>query len=132
MVSFFYGEYVVLFCGRLIIFGNVYEKNVVFLFDILGFMYYSLDVVKEYLLEIFFVCVIFGWDIMFNIIEFNEEVNKWVDWLVFCIFCIVSIVSEWIYKFICGILINIMEVLIEVYEDEGMDVIYLVIDGLFD
>lgn len=110
----------------------MYEKNVVFFFDILGLMYYSFDVVKEYLFEILFVCVIFGRDIMFNIIEFNKEVNKWVDRLVVCIFCIVSIVSDWIYKLKCGILINIMEVLIEVYDDDGMDVIYLVIDGLFD
>lgn len=114
------------------IFGNVYEKNVVFFFDIFGFMYYSFDVVKEYLFEVLFVWVIFDRDIMFNIIEFNEEVNKWVDRLVICILRIVSVVSEWIYELKCGILINIMEVLIEVYEDDGMDVIYLVIDGLFD
>lgn len=132
MVSPSYGEHVVPLRGRPTIFGNVYEKNVVFLLDTSGSMYHSLDVVKEHLLEILFARAISGRDTMFNIIEFNEEVNKWADRLVSCTPRTVSIASEWIHKLTCGTSTNTMEALIEAYEDEGMDAIYLVTDGLPD
>ncbi|XP_015779495.1 PREDICTED: uncharacterized protein LOC107357369 [Acropora digitifera] len=132
MVSPSYGEPVAPLRGRPTIFGNVYEKNVVFLIDTSGSMYHSLDVVKEHLLEILFARAISGRDTMFNIIEFNEEVNKWANNLVACTPRTVSIASEWIHKLTCGTSTNTMEALIEAYEDDGMDAIYLVTDGLPD
>lgn len=132
MVSPSYGQQVAPLRGRPTIFGNVYEKNVVFLLDTSGSMYHSFDVVKEHLLEILFARAISGRDTMFNIIEFNEEVNKWADRLVACTPRTVSIASEWIHKLKCGTSTNTMEALIEAYEDDGMDAIYLVTDGLPD
>lgn len=132
MVSPSYGEQVAPLRGRPTIFGNVYEKNVVFLLDTSGSMYHSLDVVKEHLLEILFARAISSRDTMFNIIEFNEEVNKWADRLVACTPRTVSIASDWIHKLRCGTSTNTMEALIEAYEDDGMDAIYLVTDGLPD
>ena len=132
MVSPSYGQQVAPLRGRPTIFGNVYEKNVVFLLDTSGSMYHSLDVVKEHLLEILFARAISGRDTMFNIIEFNEEVNKWADRLVACTPRTVSIASDWIHKLRCGTSTNTMEALIEAYEDDGMDAIYLVTDGLPD
>ena len=132
MVSPSYGQQVAPLRGRPTIFGNVYEKNVVFLLDTSGSMYHSLDVVREHLLEILFARAISGRDTMFNIIEFNEEVNKWADRLVACTPRTVSVASEWIHKLTCGTSTNTMEALIEAYEDDGMDAIYLVTDGLPD
>lgn len=132
MVSPSYGQQVAPLRGRPTIFGDVYEKNVVFLLDTSGSMYHSLDVVKEHLLEILFARAISGRDTMFNIIEFNEEVNKWADRLVACTPRTVSIASDWIHKLRCGTSTNTMEALIEAYEDDGMDAIYLVTDGLPD
>lgn len=132
MVSPPQGQQVAPLRGRPTIFGNVYEKNVVFLVDTSGSMYHSLDVVKEHLLEILFARAISGRDTMFNIIEFNEEVNKWADRLVACTPRTVSIASDWIHKLSCGTSTNTMEALIEAYEDDGMDAIYLVTDGLPD
>ena len=132
MVSSSYGQQVAPLRGRPTIFGNVYEKNVVFLLDTSGSMYHSLDVVKEHLLEILFARAISGRDTMFNIIEFNEEVNKWADRLVACTPRTVSIASDWIHELKCGTSTNTMEALIEAYEDDGMDAIYLVTDGLPD
>lgn len=132
MVSPSYGQLVAPLRGRPTIFGNVYEKNVVFLLDTSGSMYHSLDVVKEHLLEVLFARAISDRDTMFNIIEFNEEVNKWADRLVTCTPRTVSVVSEWIHELKCGTSTNTMEALIEAYEDDGMDAIYLVTDGLPD
>lgn len=132
MVSPSYGQQVAPLRGRPTIFGNVYEKNVVFLLDTSGSMYHSLDVVKEHLLEALFVRAISDRDTMFNIIEFNEEVNKWADRLVTCTPRTVSVVSEWIHELKCGTSTNTMEALIEAYDDDGMDAIYLVTDGLPD
>ncbi|KAJ7333601.1 hypothetical protein OS493_017143 [Desmophyllum pertusum] len=132
MVSPSYGQQVAPLRGRPTIFGNVYEKNVVFLLDTSGSMYHSFDVVKEHLLEILFARAISGRDTMFNIIEFNEEVNKWADRLVACTPRTVSIASDWIHKLKCGTSTNTMEALIEAYGDDGMDAIYLVTDGLPD
>lgn len=132
MVSPSYSQQVAPLRGRPTIFGNVYEKNVVFLLDTSGSMYHSFDVVKEHLLEILFARAISGRDTMFNIIEFNEEVNKWADRLVACTPRTVSIASDWIHKLKCGTSTNTMEALIEAYDDDGMDAIYLVTDGLPD
>ena len=132
MVSPSYGQLVAPLRGRPTIFGNVYEKNVVFLLDTSGSMYHSLDVVKEHLLEVLFARAISDRDTMFNIIEFNEEVSKWADRLVTCTPRTVSVVSEWIHELKCGTSTNTMEALIKAYEDDGMDAIYLVTDGLPD
>ena len=132
MVSPSYSQQVAPLRGRPTIFGNVYEKNVVFLLDTSGSMYHSFDVVKEHLLELLFARAISGRDTMFNIIEFNEEVNKWADRLVACTPRTVSIASDWIHKLKCGTSTNTMEALIEAYDDDGMDAIYLVTDGLPD
>ena len=130
MVSSSYGEQVAPLRGRPTIFGNVYEKNVVFLIDTSGSMYHSLDVVKEHLIEVLFARAISGRDTMFNIIEFNEEVNKWANSMVTCTPRTVSIASEWIHKLSCGTSTNTMEALIEAFEDEGMEAVYMVTDGL--
>jgi len=132
MVSPSHGQQVAPLRGRPTIFGNVYEKNVVFLLDTSGSMYHSFDVVKEHLLEVLFARAISGRDTMFNIIEFNEEVNKWADRLVTCTPRSVSIASDWIHKLKCGTSTNTMEALIEAYDDDGMDAVYLVTDGLPD
>lgn len=132
MVSPSYGQHVAPLRGRPTIFGNVYEKNVVFLLDTSGSMYHSLDVVKEHLLEVLFARAISGRDTMFNIIEFNEEVNKWADRLVTCTPRTVSIASDWIHELKCGTSTNTMEALIDAFEDDGVDAIYLVTDGLPD
>ena len=118
--------------GRPTIFGNVYEKNVVFLLDTSGSMYPNLDVVKEHLIEVLFFRATSGRDTMFNIIEFSEDVNRWGDRLVPCTPRTVSLAGEWIHKLRCRTSTNTMEALFQAYEDDGMDAIYLVTDGLPD
>ena len=118
--------------GRPTIFGNVYEKNVIFLIDTSGSMYHSLDVVKEHLIEVLFFRATSGRDTMFNIIEFSEDVNKWGDKLVPCTPRTVSLAAEWIHTLKCRTSTNTMEALFQAYEDDGMDALYMVTDGLPD
>ncbi|XP_048578753.1 uncharacterized protein LOC5513500 isoform X2 [Nematostella vectensis] len=114
------------------IFGNILERNVVFLLDTSGSMYHCLDVVREHLIEILFFRATSGQDTMFNVIEFNEEVTKWADRMVQCTPRTVSVASEWINKLQCGTSTNTMGALLEAYDDDGMQAIYLVTDGMPD
>lgn len=118
--------------GKATIFGSVIEKNVVFLIDTSGSMYHSLNIVKEHLVEVLSSRAGSGRDTMFNIITFDENVTKWADCLVPCTPRTVTRASEWIDNFRCGTSTNTMEALLEAYEDDGIDAIYLVTDGLPD
>ena len=118
--------------GRPTMFGNVCEKNVIFLIDTSGSMYHSLNVVKEHLLEILFARAISGRDSMFNMISFSEEVDKWSDRLIQCTPRTVSIASEWINKLKCGTSTDTMGALLQAFEDKCVDAVYMVTDGLPD
>jgi hypothetical protein len=95
-------------------------------------MYHSLDVVKEHLLEILIARATSGRDTMFNIIHFDENVNRWADRLVQCTPITVSSASQWVHALKCGTSTNTMGALLQAYEDDGLDAIYLVTDGLPD
>lgn len=114
------------------IFGNICEKNVVYLIDISGSMYHSLDVVKEHLLELLFARAISGRDTMFNMISFCEKVDKWSDRLIQCTPRTVSVASEWINNLSCGTSTNTMEALLLAFEDDCVEAVYMVTDGLPD
>lgn len=118
--------------GKPTIFGPVVEKNVAFLIDISGSMYHSLNIVKEHLVEVLSARAGSGRDTMFNIITFDENVTKWANRLVPCTPITVTRASEWIDKIRCGTSTNTMEALLQAYEDDGIDAIYLVTDGLPD
>ena len=95
-------------------------------------MYHSLDVVKEHLLETLIARSTSGRDTMFNVISFDESVNRWANRLVQSTPRTVSSASQWIHKLKCGTSTNTMGALLQAYEDDGLDAIYLVTDGLPD
>lgn len=69
---------------------------------------------------------------MFNIIQFNEQTNKFADRLIQCDTETVNIASQWINKLTCGTSTNTMTALIQAYNDPAIDSIYMVTDGLPD
>ena len=78
------------------IFGEINAKNVTFLVDISGSMYYTLDEVKDHLIRAITEKSINDYDAMFNIIAFSNEVYPWASSLMPCTPETVSIASEWI------------------------------------
>ena len=114
------------------IFGEVLEKNVTFLVDTSGSMYKGIEMVKEHLTETLMKLGNSGKPYMFNIIEFNSEINQWSDKLVTCTPQTVGVAKDWINKLSAKTGTNTKDALLTALQDPLCDAVYLVTDGLPD
>ncbi len=113
------------------LFGEIREQNVVFCVDTSGSMVYSLDAVKEHLVETLY-------DLArrpgtrFNVIEFSSEIVQWSDKMVECTPQTVAIAGDWIKKLEAKTGTNTLEALLVAFSDMECDAVCLVTDGLPD
>lgn len=114
------------------IFGEVLEKNVTFCIDTSGSMYKGIEMVKEQLIETLSKLASSGKPYMFNIIEFNSEINQWSDKLVTCTPQTVAVAKEWVNKLQAKTGTNTKDALLTALQDPLCDAVYLVTDGLPD
>lgn len=120
------------FKGGPTIFGRVPEKNVCFLIDTSGSMYHQLPFVKEHLVEALSNRASVSRDSMFNIIVFNDDTEKWAHKLVQCSPCTIEMAARWINGLTCGTSTNTMGALLEAFDDNAVEAVYMVTDGLPD
>ena len=71
-------------------------------------------------------------DTKFNIIQFNENTNKWADNFVQCNTETVNVAAQWITNLKCGTSTDTMTALLQAFSDSDIEAVYMVTDGLPD
>ncbi|XP_067855771.1 uncharacterized protein [Heptranchias perlo] len=115
-----------------ILLRDIKEKNVTFVVDASGSMYYKLDAVKYHLIQTLFTRAYTVIDCKFNIIAFSGKVAKYCNSLIDCTPQTVGKTIPWIKSLECKTGRNMQHALAVALDDPASDAVYLITDGLPD
>nr|XP_048686559.1 uncharacterized protein LOC125626981 isoform X1 [Caretta caretta]XP_048686570.1 uncharacterized protein LOC125626981 isoform X1 [Caretta caretta]XP_048686580.1 uncharacterized protein LOC125626981 isoform X1 [Caretta caretta] len=118
------------YCATLPLVGDLQDRNVTFVVNMLEGMSSKQDFLKEHLIKTLFLMANRPTESTFNIISFASKVIKWCNSLVKCSLSNIIEATAWIRALQCGNGADAVSALAMAFEDPTCQVVYLVTDAL--